>query len=198
VISRTLATVGTLSLLLPALACGDEPLCLLEGWPCAAMAASVGTKTVRSIHDPMHRDERVLDGGIADITVRGGQMVTLVWRAQADSESKDKARIHVKVISNKPAPAGCAEPRWADETFEGERDVEFPPCHIGRNFVVTYRMEQGKGRDADVKLARVRVHVVDPKLKVDESANRDAVSTQPTQPQLPPDDEADFSKLVEE
>jgi hypothetical protein len=196
-ISRTLAA-GTLYLLVPILAHAAEPLCQLEGWPCAAMAASVGPQTVRSIHDPMHRDERVLDGGIADITVRGGQMLTLVWRAQADSESKERARIQVKVISNRPAPAGCTEPKWADETFEGERDVELPACHIGRNFVVTYRMEQGKGREADVKLARMRVHVVDPKVKVDESANRDAHSTTPAQPQLPPDDEADFSKLVEE
>jgi hypothetical protein len=195
---RISGVVFGLGLLVPAVALSAENLCQLEGWPCAAIAASVGPKTVRAIHDPMHRDERILDGGIADITIKGGQMLTMVWKGQADSESKEKARVSVKVISNKAPPPGCTEPKWLDDSFEGTRDVELPACHIGRNFVITYRMEQGKGRETDVKTARIRVHVVDPHVRVAESANQDAGSTQPAQPQLRGDDEADFNKLDEE
>jgi hypothetical protein len=170
-------------------------LCQYEGWQCAALTAIVGGRRVSSIHDPTHRDDRILDGGIADISVKAGSLLTLTWQGQADKEIKQKPRVRVDVISNKPAPSGCKEPEWADETLSGSSDVDLDACQEGRNFVVTYRVEQGKEQGA-FKVARVRVHVLGKDASIDPNNDHNAVSFQ-TQTGSEPitSEEADFTKL---
>jgi hypothetical protein len=167
-------------------------LCENEGWQCAALQATVGHNTVTSIHDPTHRDERTRDGGIADISVKVNQMLSLVWQGHADEENAQKPRVHVKLISNRPAPIRCEEPeKWVDETMSGDADITFSGCNEGRNFVLTYRVEQGKG---DEKVARIRVHVVGKDANTD-GANSSAGPSTAQAPQLKPEEEADFDKL---
>src|SRR5581483_866381 len=95
----------------------DGPsLCENEDWQCAAVQATAGHHTVTSIHDPTHRDDRTKDGGIADISVKVNQMLSLVLQAQGDADNPAKPKVHVKIISNKPAPIGCEEPEWMEES----------------------------------------------------------------------------------
>jgi hypothetical protein len=169
-------------------------LCENEGWQCAALSATVGRRTVVSIHDPTHRDDRLLDGGIADISIRAGQMLSLRWQGDGDREAKQKPRVRVSVISNKPAPKDCKEPEWAKETLKGTSDVDLAVCHEGRNFVVTYRVDQGGGK-ADEKIARIRVHVLSKDVEPDGKGDSDAVTSAAKSQDVPADQEADFSKL---
>jgi hypothetical protein len=171
-----------------------EGLCENEGWQCAAVQATVGHHTVTSIHDPTHRDDRIGDGGIADISVKVNQMLSLVWQGQGDQENATKPRAHVKIISNKPAPIGCEEPEWMEESLTGDADIVFPGCHEGRNFVLTFRIDQGKNEE---KTARIRVHVVgkDTNTEGADSSSLATTNAAPNGPQLKPDEEADFEKL---
>lgn len=168
-------------------------LCEMEGWQCAAISASVDQRRVSSIHDATHMDERSVDGGIADISVPVGKMLTLAWQGQPDKDVKQKARAHVKVISNRPAPAGCPEPDWMQETLNGDSDIDFESCQVGRNFVVTYKIEQGKKGES--KVARVRVHVLPKGTTVDADADQSSLATTQGAPQLTPADQEAFDKL---
>src|SRR3954471_21525824 len=161
-----------------------DGLCENEAWQCAALQATVGHRTVSSIHDPTHRDNRTLDGGIADISVKVGQILTLKWFGEADHENKQKARAGFKIISSKTPPIGCAEPDWGDEDgLTGESDVDFAECNQGRNFVITFKVDQGKTK-ADEKVARIRVHVLR-KDQNDEGAGDSNLVVTAKEPDLP-------------
>jgi len=189
-----LAALAAAVVCLPCSSARAAGLCQNEGWQCAALTASVGRRSVSSIHDPTHRDERILDGGIADISVKAGSLLVLTWQGEPDKEIKQRPRVRVDVISNKPAPAGCKEPEWADETLSGSSDVQLDACQEGRNFVVTYRLDQGRDKGA-VKIARIRVHVMGKDAVVDGTADHNAISQSASPPDLSASEEADFKDL---
>jgi hypothetical protein len=171
-----------------------DSLCENEEWQCAALSATVGHKSVSSIHDPTHQDRRTLDGGIADISVKVGQILTLKWVGEADKENKQKAHATFKIISNKTPPIGCREPDWGDEdALHGESDVDFAECNQGRNFVITFKVDQGKTKDVE-KVARLRVHVLRKDQNTENAGDANAATTK--DPELPADEEADFAKLL--